>query len=122
MDRGDAIAFFSRLLDAAQAGADTWSDGELVESWLACCSRSGSAETVATYRRESRHLLAWIAEHRPGLSLRLLDPAAAQSYVDHLRHLVAAGQLAARSFNKRISAVKSLYGFAADPTRAAAAC
>jgi len=43
MDRGDALAFFSRLLDAAQAGAPTWSDGELIESWLACCSRSGSA-------------------------------------------------------------------------------
>jgi site-specific recombinase XerD len=119
MDRGDAIAFFSRLLDAAQAGAPTWSDTELVESWLACCSRSGSAETVSTYRREIGHLLAWIAEHRPGLSLRLLDPAAAQAYVEHLRHLVAAGQLAARTFNKRTSAAKSLYGFAADPTRAA---
>ncbi len=118
MDRAAAIAFFSRLLDASQAGSVTWSDDELLASWLANCSRSGSAETVATYRREIGHLLAWMAERRPGLLLRQLDPATAQSYVDHLRQQVAAGALAARTFNKRISATKSLYGFAADPTRA----
>lgn len=118
MDRGAAIAFFSRLLDASQAGSVTWSDDELLASWLANCSRSGSTETVATYRREIGHLLAWMAERRPGLLLRQLDPAAAQAYVDHLRQQVAAGALAARTFNKRISAAKSLYGFAADPTRA----
>lgn len=116
MDRADALAFFARLLDAAQAGAVTWSDRELVETWLAGVSRSGSRETVATYRREIGHLLAWIAEHHGGLLLRQLDPAKAQAYVDHLRHQVAAGVLAARTFNKRISAAKSLFGFASDPT------
>lgn len=118
MDRAAAIAFFSRLLDASQAGSVTWSDDELLASWLANCSRSGSAETVATYRREIGHLRAWMAERRPGLLLRQLDPAMAQAYVDDLRHLVAAGALAARTFNKRISTARALFAFAADPTRA----
>lgn len=117
MDRGAAIAFFSRLLDAAQAGAATWSDDELLASWLANCSRSGSAETVATYRREIGHLLAWLAMHRPGMALRQLDPATAQAYVDHLREQVAAGVIAARTFNKRLSAAQSAFNFAADPVR-----
>ena len=55
MDKAEALAYVSRLFDAAQAGAVLWGDKLLLKRYLAQCSRTGSAETQAGYRRELRH-------------------------------------------------------------------
>jgi hypothetical protein len=57
IDRADAIAFVSRMFDAAEAGAAVWCDAELVRWFLAACSRTGSIETRSGYLRELRHLV-----------------------------------------------------------------
>ena len=45
MDLAEALAFVSRMFDAAAAGAAVWCDAELVRRFLAACSRTGSIET-----------------------------------------------------------------------------
>ncbi len=57
MDKAEALAYVSRLFDAAQAGAVIWGDRLLLKRFLAQCSRTGSAETQEGYRRELRHCL-----------------------------------------------------------------
>ena len=119
MDRADALAFVMRVFDAAQAGAAVWDDDELVRRFLTACSRSGSDETRRAYSRELQSLMVWRDRHHPGLPLRLLDPAIAQDFVDELLHQVEAGQLARRSFNRRVAAISAAYRWASEPCRAA---
>ena len=65
MDKAEALAYVSRLFDAAQAGAVLWGDKLLLKRYLAQCSRTGSAETQAGYRRELRHFTRWRDQHHP---------------------------------------------------------
>ena len=120
MDRTEAIAFVSRMFDAAAAGAAVWSDAELVRRFLAGCSRSGSAETRSGYQREIRHFVEWRDLHHPGVPLRLIDPAIAQDFVDHLLQAVEAEAIKPRTFNRRIAAISALYRWASEPCRSGA--
>lgn len=117
MDRVDAIAFVSRLFDAAQVGAAVWCDVELIKRFLAACSRTGSTETKGGYQREIKHLIRWRDHHHSALPLRLLDPSLAQDFVDGLLQQVSAGQLKPRTFNRRIAAISALFRWASEPCR-----
>jgi site-specific recombinase XerD len=117
MDRAEAIAFVSRMFDAAQAGAVVWNDAELVRRFLAACSRTGSDETRRGYQREIRRLVEWRDQHHAGLPLRLLDPAIAQDFVDQLLRQVHAGEMKPRTFNRRVAAVSALFRWASEPCR-----
>jgi len=119
LDKAEALAYVSRLFDAAQAGAVLWGDKLLLKRYLAQCSRTGSAETQEGYRRELRHFTRWRDQNHPHLHLRELDPALVDDWVSSLREQVAAGLMKPRSFNRRISAVSSLYRWASEPTRSA---
>ena len=121
MDKAEALAYVSRLFDAAQAGAAVWGDALLIKRFISQCSRTGSKATQAGYRRELRHFIRWRDRNHPHLHLRELDPALADDWVPQLREQVAAGELMPRSFNRRVSAVSALYRWASEPTRAAAA-
>ena len=55
LDKAEALAYVSRLFDAAQAGAVLWGDKLLLKRFLEQCSRTGSKETQDGYRRELRH-------------------------------------------------------------------
>ena len=120
MDKAEALAYVSRLFDAAQAGAVLWGDKLLLKRYLAQCSRTGSAETQAGYRRELRHFTRWRDQHHPHLHLRELDPALVDDWVSSLREQVAAGLMKPRTYNRRIAAISSLYRWASEHTRSAA--
>ena len=111
------MAYVSRLFDAAHAGAVLWGDKLLLKRFLDQCSRTGSQETKDGYRRELRHFTCWRDQHHPHLHLRELDRALVDDWVSSLREQVEAGDLKPRSFNRRISAVSSLYRWAAELTR-----
>jgi len=119
MDRAAALAFVSRMFDAAAAGAVLWDEAELVRRFINACSRTGSDETRRAYRREIEQLMAWRDRHHPNLPLQKLDPAIAQDFVDQLLHQVEAGQLAKRSFNRRIAAISALFRWSSEPCRSA---
>ena len=119
LDKAEALAYVSRLFDAAQAGALLWGDKLLLKRYLAQCSRTGSAETQAGYRRELRHFTRWRDQHHPHLHLRELDPALVDDWVSSLREQVAAGLMKPRTYNRRIAAISSLYRWASEPTRSA---
>jgi site-specific recombinase XerD len=119
LDKREALAYVSRLFDAAQAGAVLWGDKLLLKRFLEQCSRTGSKETQDGYRRELRHFVRWRDRNHPHLHLRELDPALVDDWVTLLREQVAAGELMPRSYNRRISAVSALYRWASEPTRSA---
>ena len=119
LDKAEALAYVSRLFDAAQAGAVLWGDKLLLKRFLEQCSRTGSKETQDGYRRELRHFVRWRDRNHPHLHLRELDPALVDDWVSLLREQVANGHLKPRSFNRRISAVSALYRWASEPTRSA---
>mgnify|MGYP002010925632 FL=1 len=75
MDKAEALAYVSRLFDAAQAGAVLWGDKLLLKRFLEQCSRTGSQETKDGYRRELRHFVRWRDRKHLQLHLRELDPA-----------------------------------------------
>ena len=50
LDKAEALAYVSRLFDAAQAGAVLWGDKLLLKRFLEQCSRTGSKETQDGYR------------------------------------------------------------------------
>ena len=117
MDKAEALAFVSRLFDAAEAGALFWGDELLIKRFLTQCSRTGSQETQDGYRRELRHYQQWRDQHHPHLHLREIAPAMAQDWIDALRQQVDAGLIKPRSFNRRVSAVSALYRWASESTR-----
>jgi len=117
LDKAEALAYVSRLFDAAQAGAVLWGDKLLVKRFLEQCSRTGSKETQDGYRRELRHFTRWRDVNHPHLHLRELDPALVEDWVVCVRAQVEAGELKPRSFNRRLSAVSALYRWAAEPSR-----
>ena len=91
MDKAEALAYVSRLFDAAQAGAVLWGDKLLLKRFLEQCSRTGSKETQDGYRRELRHFIRWRDRNHPHLHLRELDPALVDDWVSQLREQVAGG-------------------------------
>ena len=119
LDKAEALAYVSRLFDAAQAGAVLWGDKLLLKRFLEQCSRTGSKETQDGYRRELRHFTRWRDRNHPHLQLRELDPALVDDWVSLLREQVANGSLKPRSFNRRVSAVSALYRWASELTRSA---
>jgi len=119
LDREAALAWVSRMFDAHAAGHKPWDDSELIDRWLAQCSRTGSQETVSAYRREIRHLQTWLEGNHPGAPLRMLDPVMSENLVADLREKVQAGEMAPRSFNRRLAAWSSLYRWASEPGRSA---
>ena len=119
LDKAEALAYVSRLFDAAAAGAVLWGDKLLLKRFLEQCSRTGSQETKDGYRRELRHFTRWRDQNHPHMHLRELDPALVDDWVSRLREQVEAGELKPRSFNRRVSAVSALYRWASEPTRAA---
>ena len=118
MDKAEALAWLSRLFDAAAAGAVIWGDPLLVQRFLTQCSRTGSEETIRGYKREIKVFSSWRDQNHPHLHLREIDPGLAQDWVDELRQEVEAGQMAPRTFNRRVAAISSLYRWAAEPSRA----
>ena len=109
LDKAEALAYVSRLFDAAQAGAVLWGDKLLLKRFLEQCSRTGSKEIQDGYRRELRHFVRWRDQNHPYMHLRELDPALVDDWVSRLREQVEAGELKLRSFNRRVSAVSALY-------------
>ena len=71
IDKANALAFVSRMFDAANAGDHVWTDDKIVECFLQRCSRTGSRETRDGYARELDVFRSWLqAEgHTAGLSL-----------------------------------------------------
>ena len=119
MAKAEALAYVSRLFDAAQAGAVLWGDALLIKRFISQCSRTGSQETRDGYRREVRRFMRWRDRNHPDLHLREIDPSLAQDWVSQLREEVDAGLMKPRTFNRRIAAISSLYRWAAEPSRSA---
>lgn len=117
MDRDAAMAFLGRLIDARNAGAVLWDDQELLERFIANCSRTNSAETKASYQRDLRDLVEWRDFHHPSTALRLLDPSICQDYVDQLVAKTSAGEMALRTFNRRVAAISAFFRWASEPNR-----
>ena len=109
MDKAEALAYVSRLFDAAQAGAVLWGDKLLLKRFLEQCPRTGSKETQDGYRRELLHFVRWRDRNLPHLHLREINPAFCQDWVDELRREVEAERMKPRTFNRRVAAISSLY-------------
>ena len=54
MDKAEALAYVSRLFDAAQAGAAVWGDALLIKRFITQCSRTDSEATRAACRFDLR--------------------------------------------------------------------
>ena len=119
MDKAEALAYVSRLFDAAQAGAAVWGDKLLIQRFIRQCSRTGSKATQEGYRFEIREFTRWRDRHHPHLHLREMNPAFCQDWVDELRREVEAERMKPRTFNRRIAAISSLFRWAAEPSRSA---
>ena len=119
MDKAEALAYVSRLFDAAQAGAAVWGDALLIKRFISQCSRTGSKATQDGYRFEIREFCRWREHNHPHLYLREINPAFCQDWVSLLREQVDAGLMKPRTFNRRIAAISSLYRSAAEPSRSA---
>ena len=119
MDKAEALAYVSRLFDAAQAGAAVWGDALLIKRFISQCSRTGSRATQDGYRFEIREFCRWRERNHPHLHLREINPAFCQDWVSQLREQVEAGLMKPRTFNRRIAAISSLYRWAAEPSRSA---
>ena len=117
MDKAEALAYVSRLFDAAQAGAAVWGDALLIKRFITQCSRTDSEATRAAYRFEIKEFCRWRQRNHPHLHLREINPAFCQDWVDELRREVEAERMKPRTFNRRIAAISSLYRWAAEPCR-----
>ena len=108
MDKAEALAYVSRLFDAAQAGAAVWGDALLIKRFITQCSRTDSEATRAAYRFEIKEFCRWRQRNHPHLHLREINPAFCQDWVDELRREVEAERMKPRTFNRRIAAISSL--------------
>jgi len=61
MDKAEALAYVSRLFDAAQAGAAVWGDALLIKRFITQCSRTNSEAIRAAYRFEIRSSVAGVS-------------------------------------------------------------
>lgn len=119
MPREQAVGAFLRMLDAWEAGAQPWAEQEMVDRFIAACSPTGSEATVSGYLREITGFRDWLQRHHPQLTLQTVDPVVCQNWLDHLLAEVHAGQLAARTYNRRVSAISSMYRWCSEPARSA---
>ena len=119
MDKAEALAYVSRMFDAAQAGAAVWGDVLLIKRFITQCSRTDSEATKAAYRFEIREFCRWREFNHPHLHLREINPAFCQDWVSQLREQVEDGLMKPRTFNRRIAAISSMYRWAAEPSRSA---
>ena len=78
MDKAEALAYVSRLFDAAQAGAAVWGDALLIKRFITQCSRTDSGATRAAYRFEIKEFCRWRQRNHPHLHLREINPAFCQ--------------------------------------------
>ena len=81
MDKAEALAYVSRLFDAAEAGAVPWGDALLIKRFISQCSRTGSKATQDGYRFEIREFTRWRDRHHPHLHLREINPAFCQDWM-----------------------------------------
>ena len=72
MDKAEALAYVSRLFDAAQVGAAVWGDALLIKRFITQCSRTDSEATRAAYRFEIKEFCRW--RQRQTLHLRIQRP------------------------------------------------
>ena len=119
MDKAEALAYVSRLFDAAEAGAVLWGDALLIKRFISQCSRTGSKATQDGYKRELREFTRWRDRNHPHLHLREINAGFCQDWVSQLREEVEAGLMKPRTFNRRIAAISSLYRWASEPSRSA---
>ena len=91
LDKAEALAYISRLFDAAQAGAVLWGDKLLLKRFLEQCSRTGSQETKDGYRRELRHFVRWRDRNHPHLHLREINPAFCQDWLSNCGNKLRTG-------------------------------
>ena len=119
MDNAEALAYVSRLFDAAEAGAVLWGDALLIKRFISQCSRTGSKAAQDGYRFEIREFTRWRDRNHPHLYLREITPAFCQVWVSQLREQVEDGLIKPRTFNRRIAAISSMYRWAAEPSRSA---
>mgnify|MGYP001173664758 CR=1 FL=1 len=123
MDKAEALAWISRAFDSAAAGDVVWDDAQLIERFLAQCSRTNSEETRKGYGRELDAFRAWRWNRAmlqpPGhpTPLRGVSPQEAQDWVDFEREQVNAGHRQPRSFNRRVAAVSAMFRWASEPSR-----
>ena len=117
MDKADALAWVSRMFDAANAGDVVWGDNEIVDRFLQQCSRTGSEETKAGYRRDLNAFRQWLWLQDPERMLHAVTPQQAEDWVTYERQAVTAGDRKPRSFNRRIAAVSALFRWASEPNR-----
>jgi site-specific recombinase XerD len=123
IERAAFLAAMLRSWDEANAGAQLWSDDELVERFLLQCSRTGSPETQQAYARDIRAFQLWrcgrsMARQQGEPSpMRSVSPGEAQDWVDHERAQVTQGLRKTRSFNRRIAAVSAFFNWASEPVR-----
>ncbi|GCE65883.1 integrase [cyanobiont of Ornithocercus magnificus] len=117
MDKADALAFVSRMFDAATAGDDIWTDDEIIERFLQQCSRTGSRETRDGYARELYAFRSWLKARSRTAGLSLVTPQVAEDWVAFERAAVERGDRQPRSFNRRIAAVSALFRWASEPKR-----
>ena len=119
MDKHDALKWVSQMFDAANAGDVVWDDNEIVDRFLAQCSRTGSEETKAGYRRDLTAFRQWLWLQDPERMLRAVTPQQAEDWVSYERSLVGTedGQRKPRSFNRRVAAVSALFRWASEPNR-----
>ena len=96
MDKAEALAYVSRLFDAAQAGAVLWGDALLIKRFISQCSRTGSRATQDGYRFEIREFCRWRERNHPHLHLREINPAFCQDWVSQLREQVEEGHMKPR--------------------------
>jgi integrase/recombinase XerD len=119
----DEGAFVALMLDwrrHSQQGLTPWTDAELIEAFLATCSRSGSAETQAAYARDLHLFQAfqrrWRGEESEGAFALLApgDPQEVTAWAAELRSAAAAGEISRRTVNRRLSTISAFYSWAAD--------
>ena len=91
MDKAEALAYVSRLFDAAQAGAAVWGDALLIKRFISQCSRTGSKATQDGYRFEIREFTRWRERNHPHLHLREINPCVLSRTGCPLREQVEAG-------------------------------
>jgi len=117
MDKAEALAYVSRLFDAAEAGAVLWGDALLIKRFISQCSRTGSKATQDCYRFEIREFTRWRDRHHPYMHLREINPAFCQDWVSQLREQVEAGCMKPRPFNRRVAAISILFRWALEGFR-----
>ena len=124
----DEAVFISEMLEWRKrflAGKVTQNDHQLVTSWLAQCSTTGSEETVKTYHRHIERFRLFVrhwneAPLKEQTDERLLapgDPETIETFADSLRTAVKENQLSPSTFNVCVAAISSFYKWASQPNR-----